>query len=225
MASVSHDLRSPLHALLMSSQAFERSPTEDGARKHHLLVRRSVDRMTRLITDLVDASAVERGRLAMEPRPEDARALIQEAVDLMRPLATAKRLILRVELPDPIEILCDRGRILQMLANVVGNAIKFAPESTTVTVKVVALPKTAAISVEDRGPGISAGDLPHIFERYWHTKTALGGGTGLGLFISKAIVEAHGGRIWAESRPGAGTTFHITLPVGTVRVEPALRTG
>jgi signal transduction histidine kinase len=220
MASVSHDLKNPLNALLMSTESLRRRPTDEGLAKHLQVVRRSVERMTRLVGDILDASAIERGRLALDPRPENAQAVVQEALDLMRPLASAKTQTLEAS-PMPsaerIEVFCDRGRILQVLANLVGNAIKFSPERGTIVVEVGSFSRTsAAISVRDTGPGISARDLPHVFERYWHTRTSDGGGSGLGLFISKAIVEAHGGQMWAESPPGAGATFRFTLPAKAV---------
>jgi signal transduction histidine kinase len=220
VASVSHDLRNPLNVLLMSGEALLRRPTEESLRKHQQLLRRSVDRMLRLVSDLLDASAIERGQLSVEKRPEDSRAMVNEAVELLRPLATAKNLTISADEPESVEVSCDRSRILQVLANVIGNAIKFSPAGSAIAVGVDHPPQTVRLSVRDRGPGISAGDLRHVFERDWHTQPSAGGGSGLGLFIARGIVEAHGGRIWAESQPGAGATFYFTLPVAE---EPAAR--
>jgi signal transduction histidine kinase len=217
LATVSHDLKNPLNTLLVSSEVLVRKLPEEPVRKHHQLLTRSTDRMMRLIADLLDASAIERGQLAVQRRPEDMRLLANEALDLLRPLAPNKNLML--ESGEPVAVLCDRERVLQVLSNVIGNAIKFSPDGSTVRVRVQRAPHAASISVQDDGPGIEAGDLPYVFDRYWHTKSARGG-SGLGLFIAKGIVEAHGGRIWAESRCGGGSTFHFIVPVSE---EPPVR--
>jgi signal transduction histidine kinase len=213
VATVSHDLKNPLSALLMSGESLLRRPTEEAIRKHHDVLRRSVDRMMRLIADLLDASAIERGRMAMELRPENSRALVNDAVELLRPLAAPKRLSIQSQHLDTVTILCDRDRILQVFSNVVGNSIKFSPEEATITVTVQLGLEGACFSVRDAGPGISPQDLSHVFERNWHTTSSTGGGSGLGLFIAKGIVEVHGGRIWAESKLGQGSIFHFILPV------------
>jgi signal transduction histidine kinase len=220
VATVSHDLKNPLNALLWSGEALLRRPTEEGVKKHHQILRRSADRMMRLITDVLDASSIERGLLPLEPRPESTEALVTEALDLVRPLAVAKKLTLDARRIEALEVQCDRGRVLQVLSNVIGNAIKFSPEQATIAVAVESHQDGARFSIRDAGPGIRSEDLPHVFDRYWHAKASSGGGSGLGLFIAKGVVEAHGGRIWIETVFGKGTTVHFTLPVN----EPAPRT-
>jgi signal transduction histidine kinase len=112
--------------------------------------------------------------------------------------------------------------VLRVLSNVIGNAIKFCPERSLIAVAVEPLDHAACFSVRDSGPGIAAADLGHVFERHWHAAAPSGGGSGLGLFIAKGIVEAHGGRIWVESRPGAGSTFRFTLPLAEERGRRSL---
>ena len=107
----------------------------------------------------------------------------------------------------------DRHRLLQVLSNLLGNAIKFTPVGGTVRLDVVQRAAEVVASVSDTGPGISPEELPHVFDRFWHAGRRRGGGAGLGLAIAKGLVEAHGGRIWVESLPGRGTTFSFSLPL------------
>jgi signal transduction histidine kinase len=213
VATVSHDLRGPLNALVLSGQSLgQKLPDEEAVQRHRGVLERSVERMIRLASDLVDASAIEGGSLAIERKREDARALVHEALDLLRPAAAAKKTTLVAGDVESALVGCDPHRVLQVLSNLIGNAVKFSGEGATVTVSAARAEGQVRFSVRDTGPGIGARDLPHVFERYWRTPTSAGGGTGLGLFIAKGVVEAHGGRIWVESKPGAGSTFHFTLP-------------
>jgi signal transduction histidine kinase len=213
MATISHDLKNPLNALSMSGDSLLRKPTEEVVKRHHGILRRSVDRMMRLIGDLVDAATIERRSLTLDLKAENARALVNEALELLYPIAQAKNVTLETGQMAPIEIMCDRGRMLQVLSNLIGNAIKFSPENSSIITTVEQLEEDACLSVRDAGPGISRGDLPHVFDPYWRTKPSAGGGTGLGLYIAKGIVEAHGGRISVESQLGRGSTFHVSLPI------------
>jgi signal transduction histidine kinase len=216
VATVSHDLKSPLNAVHLSATTLAQHPiiSREHAERHRELVRRSVDRMTRIIDDLLDASAIEAGALSLERHPEDACGLVREALEVAQPLAAAKNQVLRVDVPETLSILCDRQRVLQVLSNLIGNAIKFTGESKEILVRVDGVDGGARFCVEDQGSGIGAPDLGHVFERYWHVKSNAGGGTGLGLFIAKGIVEAHGGKIWLESKLGIGSRFYFTLPLG-----------
>ncbi len=217
VATVSHELRSPLNAIQMSSDLLERE-AERGVdtarvRKHTAVVQRSVERMTRLIGDLLDAAAIDAGRLSVKRAEHDSRALVGEAVDALQPLAASKKLTVRAEAGEPLAILCDRQRVIQVLANLIGNAIKFTAEGGTITVRTRRAQHQACIMVEDNGVGIETSALRHVFDRYWRAPPSAGGGTGLGLFIAKGIIEAHEGKIWVDSRPHAGTTFYFTLPL------------
>lgn len=221
LAIVSHDLKNPLNTLQLSGDSLLRMPTEAAVKKHCHVLNRSVARMTRLVTDLLDAAAVERGQLSVERKAEDSRMIVDEAVDLLRPLAAAKKVSLEAPESVSLEISCDRSRILQVLSNLIDNAIKFCLEGGSVTATVERGGEGISFTVRDTGPGISPGALPYIFERDWHAKSSAGGGSGLGLFIAKGIVEAHGGRIWAESKLGKGSAMHFTLPTPA---EPLHRT-
>jgi signal transduction histidine kinase len=136
-------------------------------------------------------------------------------VELHRPLAQQKMLRLEGQVigQDP-GTRCDRPRILQVLSNLIGNAIKFTPAGGAITVRADLGGREARFSVTDSGSGIAADELPHIFERFWQARKAARTGAGLGLAIAKGIVEAHRGRIWVESVPGKGSTFFFTLPLG-----------
>jgi signal transduction histidine kinase len=211
VATVSHDLKNPLNALLMSAELLRRKVPEEPVQKHYEVLDRCVERMMQLIRHLLDASAIERRRLTLERRPEDTLSLANEALEMLRPLATNKNLSLQVQ-GEQLHAYCDRERVLQVLSNLLGNAIKFSPERGAITVRTGRVKDAVCVSVEDNGPGIEPGSLGRVFERYWHAKPAAGGGTGLGLFIAKGIVEAHGGRIWVESTVGVGSAFYFTLP-------------
>jgi signal transduction histidine kinase len=212
LATVSHDLKNPLSALLMSAELLRRKLPDERVQKHFQVLSRSVDRMMQLIRHLLDASAIERRQLTLDRKPEDTRGLLSDTVDFLRPLATVKNLTFELQPGEPVEAFCDRDRILQVLSNLIGNAIKFSPEEAVITINAERAHHSVCVSIQDNGPGIQAAELSHVFERYWHAKSAAGGGTGLGLFIAKGIVEAHGGRIWVESTLGSGSTFYFTLP-------------
>ncbi|HZU81425.1 MAG TPA: MASE1 domain-containing protein [Polyangiaceae bacterium] len=213
-ASVSHDLKNPLGAIRMSADALAKgAPEPFGQRvhKHEDLVRRSVERMLHLIDNLLDATAIDAGQLSVDLRPEDARALVTEAVDALQPLASSKGQTLRGD-AEALRVLCDRERVLQVLSNLIGNAIKFTGPAGVISLTVRRWRSAALICVEDTGGGIAPDELRGVFERYRHAKAAAGGGTGLGLAIAKGIVEAHGGAMWVRSRVGVGSAFYFTLP-------------
>jgi signal transduction histidine kinase len=217
VATVSHDLKNPLGAIRMSADALLRSLPEVSAsrvERHVQLVGRSVERMTRFIGDLLDTSAIDAGRMAMDIHPEGAWALVMDAVDSFRPVTASKKQSLQVEGNDRLQVMCDRTRVVQVLANLIGNAIKFTGEGGRIAVRVERVRDAVRFSVEDTGTGIDPRHLRHVFERYWHADGAMGGGTGLGLDIAKGIVEAHGGKVWADSKVGIGSQFHFTLPAG-----------
>jgi signal transduction histidine kinase len=220
VATVSHDLKNPLNTISMSAQALRRRLPEEPVCQHLHVVQRSIDRMLRIIADLLDTSAIEHGQLAVEPKAEDARALLDDALELLRPLASAKGQTLLAEVPEGAEVFCDRERVLQVLSNVIGNAIKFSPEGARIEITVRREPHVVCFAVRDEGPGVEAAEQRHVFERYRHASHASGGGSGLGLFIAKGIVEAHGGQIWLKSRLGAGSTFYFTLRLSETSAAP-----
>jgi signal transduction histidine kinase len=221
LAVVSHDLRNPLQAILFSSvqlakASVERDPVKAGAAlagaAHR--IRRAAETMDRLIRDLLDLASIDAGRLTMDLGEHDADAIAADSLDLLRPLAAEKSLDLQVQAPDaPLPVACDRARVLQVLSNLIGNAIKFTPERGAIVVRVRREVDVAAFSVSDTGPGIRPEDLSHLFERYWQVGRASPNGIGLGLAIAKRLVEAHGGALAVESVVGRGTTFTFTLPL------------
>ena len=213
MGFVSHDLRNPLNAILLSTCLLPAD--EPRFAKPVAIIKRSAERMVRMIDDLLDVGSIEAGHLSIENRPEESRPLIAEVVEAVQPAASEKSVRLETRLPaHDIVVACDRARILHVLTNFLTNAIKFTPEGGSITVTVArADTEYARFSVEDTGCGIPEEDLPHVFDRYWQAKKTRRLGTGLGLAIAKGIAEAHGGTVSVKSRVGLGTTFSFTLPL------------
>ena len=217
LAVVSHDLRNLLGGLVMSSGALLR--IEGDASVHAEIdreahrIQRYVARMTRLVGDLLDVVSIEAGRLAVAPERHDARDLLEETLDVFRPLANVKNISMTSDVrAGSLLARYDYDRILQVLANLVGNAIKFTGEGGKIDLVVEAVGDDVRFAVRDNGVGIDPGKLSVIFERFWQVADKHRSGLGLGLYISKCVVEAHGGRIWGESEPGVGSTFYFTLP-------------
>jgi signal transduction histidine kinase len=208
---VAHDLRSPLTSIQMVTDLIGReAPALEPQLKK---ITRAVERMDKLLVDLVDTTKIERGQLAMSPRPEPVAAILREAGEQYVPQAQAHEIALSIDDGSgEAAVLCDRVRIMQVLGNLIGNALKFTPAGGKVVV--AARPRAGMVSfaVTDTGRGIPAQDQPHVFERYWRGDEK---GTGLGLFIARTIVAAHGGQIAVESKVGAGTTFTFTLPAAS----------
>jgi signal transduction histidine kinase len=212
LAIVSHDLKNPLHTIRIATAVLKRVGTRSDLVSP---VDRAVDRMEYLIRDLLDLAAMGAGTVSLRVSAQDARALVEEAVEMTRALAADRVQALRVVVEGPnVSVSCDRERILQVFSNLIGNAIKFTPAGGTITIGMARDgARTTRFRVSDTGAGIDPADLPHIFERFQRGREGPHRGTGLGLSIAKAIVVAHGGKIWVESRPGHGSTFFFTLPV------------
>lgn len=216
---VSHDLKAPLNVVLLGIDRLEQlaGADEAGAKAKKITgrIRGAVTRMTRLLDDLLDVERVTEKHLPIEAAPCEVGALLAESLEMIEPTATEKSVKLEVDAAsvEHERVLCDRGRLHQVFSNLVGNAVKFSPEGSTVWIRAARREGFVLFSVSDKGPGIAADALAHIFERYWQEKATARLGTGLGLPIAKGIVEAHGGEIWVESRLGEGSTFSFTLPV------------
>jgi PAS domain S-box-containing protein len=226
LAIVSHDLRNPLNVISFSADVLLRGwlPETGRAAERRQVegISLSADRMRRLIGDLLDVARVDAGRLPVEPTPDPAADLLLEALELHAPLAEEKRLLTRVRIPpDAPPVLADRDRVLQVLSNLLGNAIRHTPEGGTIVLSAETGEHEVRFAVSDTGPGIPDEHLPHIFDRFWRAQRARRGGAGLGLAIARGIVDAHGGTIWAESRVGEGSTFYFTLPRADVPPPPA----
>jgi signal transduction histidine kinase len=212
---VAHDLRNPLSAILLQAGALQRQGTEPERRsqKPREAIYDAVNRMDRLIQDLLDVAVLESGQLKIQPARLSARELIVGAVDVQRPLAASSSLELRVDVdPDVPDVWGDRDRLLQVLDNLIGNAIKFTAAGGRVAAGAASRDQEVLFWVADTGSGIAREDLPRVFDRFWQATRPGRQGAGLGLPIAKGIVNAHGGRIWVESTPGEGTTLLFTIP-------------
>jgi signal transduction histidine kinase len=216
LAIVSHDLKNPLGALQISANHLLKLPPSElgpNARKQGEAIERSAHRLGSLITNLLDDATIRGGHLLLLREPQDFTGLIDDAAETIRPMLDEKSQILRLEVPPPVRVNGDRERILQVLSNLLGNAVKFAPAKGHITVQVAARDGWAHCSISDDGPGIEPDKLDHVFEPYWSGDS--GKGTGLGLSIAKGIVEAHGGKTTVQSKPGMGTTIAFTLPLAS----------
>jgi PAS domain S-box-containing protein len=212
---VAHDLRNPLGTILMQAALLRRPGAELAHRcmRSADAIERSGKRMNRIIEDLLDVTRMEEGRLTVEKARVSARQALSDSVEAQEPLATAAALQLELEVaPDLPEVWADRDRLLQILENLIGNAMKFTEAGGIVRVGAALRDGDVLFWVADTGAGISAENLPHIFDRFWQARKNERRGVGLGLPIVKGLVEAHGGRIWVESTFGRGTTFFFTLP-------------
>jgi signal transduction histidine kinase len=210
---VSHDLRNPLNNVRICAQMLGKVPGDpEKVSEVAERIDRATDRMAQLISDLLDAAKIEGGRLQTERRPEPVGELVESAVEGSRAIAAEKSIQIRVaSFPASLTALCDRHLVLRVFSNLLGNAIKFSPTGAAIDVRAKELGGEILFSVKDNGPGISPEHLPHAFDRYWQ-QTSDSRGTGLGLYIAKGIVEAHGGRIWIDSVVGQGTEVQFTLP-------------
>jgi signal transduction histidine kinase len=215
LGMVSHDLRNLLGGIVMSAGLLSDSAAD--TKETVVLatrIERYAARMNRLIGDLVDVSSMEAGQLAIVRAPADVAKLIVEAADTFAASASAKNISLSAAASEPELVLeLDRERIFQVLANLVTNAIKFTTAGGSVRIAAERKGGEILVSVADDGSGIPAEKIDAIFERFWQVGANDRRGVGLGLYIARSLVEAHGGRIWAESELGVGTTLWFTLPV------------
>ncbi|HXN33770.1 MAG TPA: PAS domain-containing sensor histidine kinase [Polyangiaceae bacterium] len=216
LAMVAHDLRNPLNGInLRTSLLLRKSAVaaDDELREQLEQIKSLVRRMNALIKDLLDMAAIDSGQLRIVRDGHEPARIVRGAVDAVAPLCGEKRLLIATSVPDGgPPVFCDLDRVQQALGNLLSNAIKFSPEGGTIVVEAARLGREVRFSVADSGPGIADGAREHVFDRYWRGgERDVAGGVGLGLFITKGIVESHGGRIWVESDPGRGSTFFFTL--------------
>jgi PAS domain S-box-containing protein len=211
---VAHDLRNPLSNIIVACSTLEPGVRESERRLIEIVLR-AATHANRLIQDLLDVSLVEVGQLKIERHRVSATDLVCDAVRMQAPLASSSGIDLRLAVDKGApDVFCDRDRLLRVLENLIGNALKFTHAGGHITVGAAPKDHEVMFWVEDTGCGIPSEDLTHVFDRFWQATTKAGRlGAGLGLPITKGIVEAHGGHIWAESKFGKGSSFFFTLPL------------
>lgn len=214
---VSHDLRNPLNTIGMAAAFLEETlPPGDVSsrqRRQAEIIGRAVRSMEHLIRDLLDTARIESGRLHVEPEALPVRPLIDDAAAILRPVVEHAGQQLHVRVADPLPpVRADRERILQILSNLVGNAVKFTPSGGVITVAAEPDGFGVRFRVSDTGEGIAPEQIPHLFDRFWQATRTDRRGIGLGLPIVKGLVEAHGGSISVDSTVGQGTTFSFIVP-------------
>jgi signal transduction histidine kinase len=216
LSVVAHDLRNPLHVIVGQAALLQLDLDESMSRSRERAraVETAAKQMTRLIDDLMDITRMEIGGLSMEQAPVGVTDFLSDLVAAMAPFASSQSLSLSLELAQGLgEVRADRDRLLQVLQNLVTNAMKFSDAGGMVTVGAARREADVLFWVEDSGGGIDPRHLPHVFDRFWQAGIRRKQGAGLGLTVAKGIVEAHGGRIWAESTLGKGSRFSFTIPV------------
>ena len=216
--TVSHDLKNPLASIRLSLQLMQRKLASDpnGLSKSLALITKSVDSMERLIRDLLDHTKLETGHLVLNRQSCDLTDFLVDLQERFQPLAEAKQIQLQLEVPsERRSVNCDRGRIEQVVSNLLGNAIKFTPAGGRLQLSLRFEGGKAKIAVRDSGPGMPTEQAAHVFERYWQARESASQGSGLGLAIAKGIVDAHEGAIAVDTAPGAGANFHFSLPLGS----------
>lgn len=212
VSMVAHDLRSPLTVIQADAGELGGSCQEPGCLAARESIRRSVRRASAMLGEVVDSARLEAGAMALEHQPIDVAALVRDHLATAFPAGQRERL--RLTLPaGPAAVTGDAGWLERAVGNVVGNALKFAPGDDAVAVTVEVAEGEVRLSVADRGPGIPADEVRHLFGRYFRATNARPvGGSGLGLYITRLVVQALGGRVWAVSELGEGTTVTLALP-------------
>jgi signal transduction histidine kinase len=225
LAVVAHDLRNPLNVVMMTTQLF--ADTEPAGEKRDQLlgvILRAAKRMNRLIEDLLEVVRQDSGKMKLEVDEISVASLLAQTAEMFQTTAAENGISLRVEeAPPGLTVKGDSERIMQVLGNLVGNGLKFVARGGSVVLKCELKGDEAIFSVADSGPGIAGEDLDRLFEKFWQRRRTDRRGVGLGLAIARGIVEAHGGRIWVESRIGDGSTFYFTLPAVSQRREDHLQ--
>jgi PAS domain S-box-containing protein len=218
VAIVSHELKNPLTAIATNIELIRRFKLKDLDDKplEAMLERTkySIQRMSRLTSDLLDVTKLDAGKLAIQPALAEIAPIVADAIECCSGTATEKRIRIERHLARELpEANCDKERVVQVLCNLIGNAIKFSPSESSVVVRALLADSGAVrFEVEDSGSGIFEDQIPKVFDRFWQASQTAAKGTGLGLSIAKGIVEAHGGKIWVKSKAGKGSTFYFTLP-------------
>lgn len=211
---VAHDLRNPLNTInLTAEMMLEMAGDETPASRPLEIIMRNAATMDRLVHDLLDVARLEAGRVSINAKETPVQPLLDRVLELTGASAAAAGIDLQLHTPDELPPLyVDPDRVLQLFSNLVGNAIKFTPEGGRVSVRAASAGRHIRFAVSDTGPGIPPERIDHIFDKFWQADAGDRRGLGLGLAIARSIVDAHGGRIGIESRPGEGSEFWFTLP-------------
>ena len=219
LGAVSHDLRNPLAAISLCARALREDTHDQGRLDVIDTISESTGMMNRLIQDLLDVATIDSGHLRIDPSDQPIAQLFEQVLEMTTGAAHERNVTVRADLPESVpDVLVDPTRFVQVLANLVSNAVKFTEPGGRVIVAAERRADGVGISVRDTGIGIPASHLPHIFDRHWHARrTARTAGTGLGLAIARGIVEAHGGRLAVDSTEGVGSTFSFTVPIAPER--------
>ncbi|MDQ8173004.1 MAG: ATP-binding protein [Gemmatimonadota bacterium] len=218
LAIVSHDLRNPVNAIVMLTGAvLSREPGDERPlmeREEVEAIRGAARQADGLIQDLQDVSRISAGRLRVERRRVSLSEMVKESADIFEPVMedAVLRFVRRID-DDLPPVLADRQRLQQVLSNLLGNAVRFTPHGGEIVLSAQVHGDAIRVAVRDTGPGLSADDLPRLFERYWQAPRLLRAGSGLGLFIAKGIVQAHDGTIGVDSELGTGSEFWFTVPL------------
>jgi len=223
LAIVSHDLRNPLNHISMAVQNLLEEPKD--IKELASSIKRSAAEMLRLIEDLLDVERIAVGKLTLHYEEHDVSEIIKQAVEELQAAAVAKGITLEAKPQDVCGyVICDRSRVMQVLSNLIENAIKFTPAKGQICVSCQRTGpegKEVQVSVSDTGEGIAPEKIKTIFERFSQIHNQDRRGIGLGLYIAKMMVEEHPGRIWVESKLGEGSTFHFTLPLRSGAIREA----
>jgi signal transduction histidine kinase len=212
IADASHELRTPITALNNFNELLQGPAAGDESARAEFLAESQVqiDRLGWITKNLLDLSRIDAGLVSLDRKPCDVGDLLVSASAPFKSLAAEKGILLDVRVPDPaFQVDCDPSRFELALSNLLDNAVKYSPPGGTVELSAARAGEKTVLSVADEGPGILAEDLPRIFERFYRGRHAAGPGSGLGLSIVASIVQAHGGRVWAENRPTQGAKFVI----------------
>lgn len=218
VAVVSHDLRNPMTIIIMQCGMMQRLVSRDESKHSGRMsaalgtMEDATSRMNALIADLLDKSKLDAGQYPLDCKPLDVVELLEQACGLLVTLTSHKDIELNCSSVAGLTIDADPQRLFQVLSNLLGNAIKFTPAGGRIDLSAWQVDDKVLISVRDNGGGILAAQLPHIFERYWSVREGNPNGSGLGLYICRSIIQAHGGELWADSEPGVGSVFTFALP-------------
>ena len=218
LSTIAHELRTPITALRTSIGLLLDPAVEPNAEEHRALLEsidRNATRMQRVVGDILDLARFRAGRVQLQLRRFDAVELARTAISSVTPLAASRRQRIDLEAPAPVSVFGDYRRLEQAIVNLLANAVKYSPEKSAIRVSVADSNSEVSWAVSDEGPGIRAEDQSRLFERFFvagRERSEATAGIGLGLPITLLIVQAHGGRIDVESRPGQGSTFRIAVP-------------